>query len=41
MNDEYFEGIIRDVLPDGRLCLEKDKNIIQLNFGEIEFVLTK
>lgn len=41
MNNEYFEGIIRDVLPDGRLCLEKDKNIIQLNFGEIEFVLTK
>jgi BirA family biotin operon repressor/biotin-[acetyl-CoA-carboxylase] ligase len=41
MNGEYFEGIIRDVLPDGRLCLEKDKNMLQLNFGEIEFVHTK
>ncbi|SFD29767.1 BirA family transcriptional regulator, biotin operon repressor / biotin-[acetyl-CoA-carboxylase] ligase [Chitinophaga sp. CF118] len=41
MNGEYFEGIIRNVLPDGRLCLEKDGILLELNFGEIEFVITK
>lgn len=38
---EIFEGIIRDVLPDGHLCLEKEGEILQLGFGEIEFILTK
>ncbi|WP_236059662.1 biotin--[acetyl-CoA-carboxylase] ligase [Chitinophaga rhizophila] len=41
INGEYFEGIIQDVLPDGKLCLEKDGEILQLNFGEVEFVLVK
>jgi BirA family transcriptional regulator, biotin operon repressor / biotin---[acetyl-CoA-carboxylase] ligase len=41
MNGEYFEGIIRDVLPDGRLCLEKNGEILYLNFGEVEFVVVK
>ncbi|MBC9911253.1 biotin--[acetyl-CoA-carboxylase] ligase [Chitinophaga varians] len=36
-----FQGIIRDVLPDGHLCLELDGEIIQLGFGEVEFVLGK
>jgi BirA family transcriptional regulator, biotin operon repressor / biotin---[acetyl-CoA-carboxylase] ligase len=41
MNGEYFEATIRDVLPDGRLCLEKDGNLLEMNFGELEFVITK
>ena len=41
MNGELFEGIIRDVLPDGKLCLEKDGEILQLGFGEVEFVIVK
>lgn len=40
-NGEYFEGIIRDVLPDGRLCLEKDGILSEINFGEVEFVIAK
>jgi len=38
---EIFEGTIRDVLPDGKLCLEKEGNIIQLGFGEIEFIFAR
>ncbi|TWW01751.1 biotin--[acetyl-CoA-carboxylase] ligase [Chitinophaga pinensis] len=41
MNGELFEGIIRDVLPDGKLCLEKDGEILELGFGEVEFVIVK
>ena len=41
MNGEYFEATILDVLPDGRLCLEKEGILLELNFGEIEFVITK
>ncbi|QHS61418.1 biotin--[acetyl-CoA-carboxylase] ligase [Chitinophaga agri] len=41
MNGELFEGIIRDVLPDGKLCLEKEGTLLQLGFGEIEFVITR
>lgn len=41
MNGEYFEAVIRDVLPDGRLSLEKDGILLELNFGELEFVVTK
>ena len=41
INGEYFEGIIRDVLPDGHLCLEKAGEILQLGFGEVEFVIAK
>ena len=41
MNGEYFEGTIKDVLPDGRLCLEKEGILLELNFGEVEFVVTK
>ncbi|WP_343744495.1 biotin--[acetyl-CoA-carboxylase] ligase [Chitinophaga sp.] len=36
-----FQGVIRDVLPDGHLCLERDGEILQLGFGEVEFVLSK
>ncbi|WP_211093093.1 MULTISPECIES: biotin--[acetyl-CoA-carboxylase] ligase [Chitinophaga] len=36
---QIFEGIIRDVLPDGHLCLEREGQILQLGFGEIEFIL--
>ncbi|NLR79241.1 biotin--[acetyl-CoA-carboxylase] ligase [Chitinophaga eiseniae] len=36
---QIFEGIIRDVLPDGHLCLEREGEILQLGFGEIEFIL--
>ncbi len=35
---EIFQGTIRDVLPDGHLCLERDGSILQLGFGEVEFV---
>nr|WP_295868702.1 biotin--[acetyl-CoA-carboxylase] ligase [uncultured Chitinophaga sp.] len=35
-----FQGIIRDVLPDGHLCLERDGEILRLGFGEVEFVLS-
>jgi BirA family biotin operon repressor/biotin-[acetyl-CoA-carboxylase] ligase len=38
---EYFQGIIRDVLPDGKLCLEKNGAILQLDFGEVEFVIAR
>jgi BirA family biotin operon repressor/biotin-[acetyl-CoA-carboxylase] ligase len=38
---EIFEGIIRDVLPDGHLCLEKEGEMLQLSFGAIEFVITR
>jgi len=38
---EIFEGIIRDILPDGKLCLEKEGNILQLGFGEVEFIFAK
>ncbi|MGF6926373.1 BirA family biotin operon repressor/biotin-[acetyl-CoA-carboxylase] ligase [Chitinophaga sp. W2I13] len=38
---EIFEGIIRDVLPDGHLCLEKNGEILQLGFGEVEFIVTR
>lgn len=38
---EIFQGIIRDVLPDGRLCLDKGKERLELGFGEIEFVFVK
>ena len=41
MNGEYFEGTIKDVLPDGRLCLEKEGILLELNFGEVEFIVTK
>lgn len=41
MNGEIFEGTIRDVLPDGKLCLEKEGNILQLGFGEVEFIFAK
>ncbi|RBL93202.1 biotin--[acetyl-CoA-carboxylase] ligase [Chitinophaga flava] len=37
---EIFQGIIRDILPDGHLCLERDGTILQLGFGEVEFILT-
>ncbi|HEY1166824.1 MAG TPA: hypothetical protein VGE90_16700 [Chitinophaga sp.] len=38
---EYFQGIIRDVLPDGKLCLEKNGAVMQLDFGEVEFVIAR
>jgi BirA family biotin operon repressor/biotin-[acetyl-CoA-carboxylase] ligase len=41
MKGEYFQGIIRDVLPDGRLCLEREGDILQLDFGEVEFIIAK
>jgi BirA family biotin operon repressor/biotin-[acetyl-CoA-carboxylase] ligase len=41
MGEEYFEGIIRDVLPNGKLCLEKEGEILQLSSGEVQFVITK
>lgn len=40
-NGEIFTGVIRDVLPDGRLCLEKGNEMLQLGFGEVEFVFVK
>lgn len=41
-NGELFEATITDVLPDGRLRLEKnDQQILEPGFGEIEFVFTK
>ncbi|AWO01732.1 biotin--[acetyl-CoA-carboxylase] ligase [Chitinophaga alhagiae] len=40
-NGEIFTGVIRDVLPDGRLCLEKGNEMLQLGFGEVEFVFAK
>jgi BirA family biotin operon repressor/biotin-[acetyl-CoA-carboxylase] ligase len=41
INGEYFQGIIRDVLPDGKLCLEKAGEVLQLGFGEVEFIIVK
>lgn len=41
MNGDIFSGVIRDVLPDGRLCLEKSGEILELGFGEVEFVIVK
>jgi BirA family biotin operon repressor/biotin-[acetyl-CoA-carboxylase] ligase len=41
MQGEYFQGIIRDVLPDGKLCLEKNGALMQLDFGEVEFVIAR
>ncbi|HEY8915208.1 MAG TPA: biotin--[acetyl-CoA-carboxylase] ligase [Chitinophaga sp.] len=41
VKDEYFQGIIRDVLPDGKLCLEKDGALLQFDFGDVEFVIAK
>jgi BirA family biotin operon repressor/biotin-[acetyl-CoA-carboxylase] ligase len=38
---EIFQGVIRDVLPDGRLCLEKGREMLELGFGEVEFVIVK
>lgn len=38
---EIFQGLIRDVLPDGRLCLEKGKEMLELGFGEVEFIFAK
>ncbi|WP_126244544.1 biotin--[acetyl-CoA-carboxylase] ligase [Chitinophaga rhizosphaerae] len=38
---EIFQGVIRDVLPDGRLCLEKNKEILELGFGEVEFIFAR
>lgn len=38
---EIFEGIIRNVLPDGHLCLERNGEILQLGFGEVEFIITR
>lgn len=37
-----FTATIRDVLPDGRLCLEKENNeMLEIGFGEVEFLFTK
>lgn len=41
INGEIFQGVIRDVLPDGRLCLEKNKEILELGFGEVEFIFAR
>lgn len=41
INGEIFQGVIRDVLPDGRLCLEKGKEMLHLGFGEVEFVFVR
>jgi len=41
INGEIFEGVIRDVLPDGHLCLEKDGVVMQLGFGEVEFIINR
>jgi len=38
---EYFEAVIRDVLPEGQLVIEKEGELTELNFGEIEFVFAK
>lgn len=38
INGEIFQGVIRDVLPDGRICLEKNIEILELNFGEVEYI---
>ena len=40
-NGEIFQGTIRNVLPDGRLCLEKGSEMLELGFGEVEFLFTK
>lgn len=39
--DDYFEATIRDVLPDGKLVLEKNGGNITVGFGEVEFVITR
>ncbi|MBS0026171.1 biotin--[acetyl-CoA-carboxylase] ligase [Chitinophaga sp. 2R12] len=41
INGEIFEGVIRGVLPDGHLCLEKDGVVMQLGFGEVEFIINR
>lgn len=41
INGEIFQGVIHDVLPDGRLCLEKNKEILELGFGEVEFIFAR
>lgn len=41
MQGEYFQGVIRDVLPDGKLCLEKNGSILELGFGEVEFIIAR
>lgn len=41
INGNIFQGIIMDVLPDGRLCLEKSGTMLELGFGEVEFVVVK
>ncbi|MBO9729092.1 MAG: biotin--[acetyl-CoA-carboxylase] ligase [Chitinophaga sp.] len=38
---EVFEGIIRNVLPDGHLQLEKNGEMLVLGFGEVEFILNR
>lgn len=40
INGDIFQGVIHDVLPDGRLCLEKGKEMLELGFGEVEFIFT-
>lgn len=37
MNGQTFEGVIRGVQPDGKLILEKDGRVLQVDFGEIAF----
>lgn len=39
--EEYFEAVLRDVMPDGRLVLEKNGEKMLLGFGEVEFVIPK
>ncbi|MGX5818384.1 biotin--[acetyl-CoA-carboxylase] ligase [Chitinophaga lutea] len=41
IGNDIFQGVIRDVLPDGRLCLEKGREMLELGFGEVEFVMTR
>jgi BirA family biotin operon repressor/biotin-[acetyl-CoA-carboxylase] ligase len=37
---EVFRGTIKDIKPDGHLCLEKDNGtLLTLGFGEVEFIL--
>ncbi len=41
IDGDIFQGVIWDVLPDGRLCLERGKEMLELGFGEVEFVVVK
>lgn len=41
INGDIFQGVIHDVMPDGRLRLERNKEILELGFGEVEFIFAR